>query len=206
MVTSRSRATPGLGVSRFISVTARALLIRTLRPVVLGYSRKDSHTSGGRSATNDVTCWLNSAARYRSSYTGSFSHGTTAHICAPSSRFDGTSSSSHAAALVNATRPCRSSEHSPYGSRETMRAASTVPSVPAAPPSTGAASRSGSGSSGRLCSAARSSRTASRSQAAVRCSRSRSDSSGGCEPGQVTKTAPYVFASVATGSAASEKG
>ncbi len=86
MVTSRSLAAPGGGAARFISVTARALLIRMLRPVVLGYSRKDSQASGGRSATNDVTCWLNSAARYRSSYTGSFSHGTAAHRLSPAAR------------------------------------------------------------------------------------------------------------------------
>ncbi len=63
MVTSRVPARSGRGIVRFISATARARLIRTLSPVVLGYSRNDSQSFGGRSATNEVTCWLNSAAR-----------------------------------------------------------------------------------------------------------------------------------------------
>ncbi|CAM5296821.1 hypothetical protein SGRIM128S_03338 [Streptomyces griseomycini] len=134
MVTRRVGVSPDRGAVRFISATARARLMRTLSPVVLGYSRKDSHSPGGRSATKEVTCWLNSAARYRSSYTGSFSHGTDAHSWAPSSRVTGTPSSSAAAALAKPTRPCTSSEHRPYGSRDTIRAASTVPSVPAMPP------------------------------------------------------------------------
>ncbi|GAA1416589.1 hypothetical protein GCM10009601_09080 [Streptomyces thermospinosisporus] len=78
--------------------------------------------------------------------------------------------------------------------------------MPAIPPTSGAASRSGSGSTGTDCSAARSSRIASRSAAASRWSRSQSASTGGWLPGQVTKTAPYALVSVATGSAASEKG
>lgn len=40
----------------------------------------------------------------------------------------------------------------------------------------------------------------------MRWSRSRSERSGGCDPGQVTKTAPYTVPAVATGRAASAKG
>ncbi len=64
MVTSRDGFPSGGGAAdRFISDTARDLVIRTLRPVVLGYSRNDSHSPGGRSATNEAVCWLRSAAR-----------------------------------------------------------------------------------------------------------------------------------------------
>ncbi len=63
MVTSRDGASPVGRCARFISATARARLIRTLSPLVLGYSRNDSQSPGGRSATKEVLCWLSSAAR-----------------------------------------------------------------------------------------------------------------------------------------------
>src|SRR5690606_32365928 len=125
MSTSRAGASPGGGAGRFGPRTAPARLIRTLSPAVLGCSRNDSHWWGGRSATHDVACRLSSAARQRSSWTGSISHGTDAHSCDPTSRSAGTPSRSAAAALANPTRPCRSSEHRPYGSRDTIRTAST---------------------------------------------------------------------------------
>lgn len=61
--TSRVGASSERGPVGLISDTARARLIRTLIPVVLGYSRNDSHCEGGRSATNEVASWLSSAAR-----------------------------------------------------------------------------------------------------------------------------------------------
>ncbi len=207
MVTSRGGApTSGTGSAGPGRDRPRARLMRTLSPVRVGYSRNDSQSPGGRSATKDVACWLNSAARYRSSYTGSLSHGTDVHNCVPSSAATGTSRSSAAAGLAKPTRPYRSSEHSPYGRRPTIRTASSEPSVPGAPPTTGAASRSGSGCTGTLAAAARSNRTARRRQAAVSWSRSRSDSPGERVPGQVRKTAPYTVESVATGSATSANG
>ncbi|GAA3115199.1 hypothetical protein GCM10017687_30570 [Streptomyces echinatus] len=63
IVTSRDGPGPVRGASRAISATARARLMRTLRPVVLGYIRNDSQSPGGRSATNEATSWLSSAAR-----------------------------------------------------------------------------------------------------------------------------------------------
>lgn len=189
MVTSRPGPWSASRVACSASATARAREIRTLSPLVPGYSRKDSQSLGGLSATNDVTCWLIRAARYRSSYAGSLSHGTDAHSWVPSRPLTGMPSSSAVAALAKVIRPCRSSAHIPYGSRATIRAASTVPSVPATVVVDGA-DRSGSGRTGRPSSSARRSRIASRSQAEVSCSRSRSLSSGGWEPGQVRKTAP----------------
>ncbi|GAA3115206.1 hypothetical protein GCM10017687_30580 [Streptomyces echinatus] len=107
--------------------------------------------------------------------------------------------------LAKLIRPCRSSDTSPYGSRDTIRAASMEPSV-SATPDTGVDSTSCSRPGGGLVRRDRSSRSASRSQAAHRWSRSPSDSSGGCAPGQVTNTAPYTCRSVATGTAASANG
>jgi hypothetical protein len=126
----------------------------------------------------------------------------------PSSFLAGRPSSSAAAGFTKPIRPCRSSEISPYGSRDTSRAASTEPSVSAtvAAPATADAVTSSSRPSVPSRAADRSSRSASRSQAAHRRPRSASDSSGGCPPGQVTNTAPYTRRSVATGSAASANG
>ncbi len=62
-IVTRLDGPPGLRPARSSSATARARVIRTLSPVALGYSRNDSQSPGGRSATNEVTCRLNSAAR-----------------------------------------------------------------------------------------------------------------------------------------------
>ncbi|MBW8698879.1 hypothetical protein MBT84_04715 [Streptomyces sp. MBT84] len=63
IVTRRAVPRAGMPAVRPVPASGRARAIRTLSPSLPGYRRKESQSPGGRSATNEVTCPLISAAR-----------------------------------------------------------------------------------------------------------------------------------------------